>query len=215
MRLPCVCGCLEYPSRSRSSEARTSNLRRCSRSASRTSAERFSLVLTRGLIGGVQKLSYREQSGLFPYVDSVPQYTPQHLPSGSRNRLSGIAGGEAPAVSMQPAGLVLVMRVAAQGSDARAPIAAQHFGKRDGDFGIARATEGDEVCSEVQAGIETIGASAGQEGHRSWASLFGANGNRSFPPGLRAASQDGCGCVAPALATITSAGSNGPIDPLP
>ena len=39
-----VCGCFEEPSRSRSSQARISNFRRCSRSASRTNAERFRFV---------------------------------------------------------------------------------------------------------------------------------------------------------------------------
>jgi len=39
-----VFGCLIYPSRSRSSLARSSNRRRCSRNASRTRAERFFFV---------------------------------------------------------------------------------------------------------------------------------------------------------------------------
>ena len=41
----------------------------------------------------------------------------------------------------------------------------------------------------------------------------GVSGKRSLPSGLRAASHAGRGCVAPALTTITSAGSNGPRAP--
>ena len=84
---------------------------------------------------------------------------------------------------MKPAGIVFLVRIAAQGFHCCPGVPIQRFGQLGAYFGVARTGEGDELHAKDEASFEIIGAPAGQIGHRS-GSVVGGQGKQEFSAGV-------------------------------
>jgi len=78
---------------------------------------------------------------------------------------------------------------------------------------ITRTLEIDEPRPTQKLGRKPVSRTARHQQHRARTIRDVVIGNKSRPLALSASSQEDSGCVAPALATIASTGSNGVLAP--